>query len=39
MTKEIHDSDISNVFKNDGVTNIVLKKHENLTTTSLKKII
>ncbi len=39
MTKKIHDSDVSNVLKDDGVSNVVLKKYENLTTTSLKKII
>lgn len=39
MKKKVHDADVSNVLKDDGVSKVILKKYENATTTSIKKII
>ena len=39
MPNYIHDDDVSNVLKDDGVPNVVLSTYENKPTTSLDEII
>lgn len=39
MSNYIHDDDVSNVLKDDGVPNVVLSTYENKPTTSLDEII
>ena len=36
---EIHDDDVTNVLKDDGVDNIVLDKYENLPTLGLNNLV
>jgi quercetin dioxygenase-like cupin family protein len=36
--KEIHDDDVNNVLKDDGVNNVILTKYENLPTVNLNEL-